>query len=135
MVHKSFPWFFLSVSNYDVFIINYWGTSPLKVIFRNYKKILHTRSDLICFDDIFDQIESSISNNIVKNFFRQPLHYLSRVTFIISTFEHSTHCTLTNTNVVRALMLIFWQFLFFTFAKLFFNLVWQYSGCNVSFRL
>ena len=135
MVHKSFPWFFLSVSNYDVFIINYWGTSLLKVIFRNYKKILHTRSDLICFDDIFDQIESSISNNIVKNFFRQPLHYLSRVTFIISTFEHSTHCTRTNTNVVRALMLIFWQFLFFTFAKLFFNLVRQYSGCNVSFRL
>ena len=111
------------------------GTSPLKVILRNYKKVLHTRSDLICFDDIFDQIESSISNNIIRNFFRQPLHNLSRVTFIISTFEHLAQCTLANTNVVRALILIFWQFLFFTFAKPLFNLVRQYSGCNVSFRL
>ena len=25
----------------------------------NYKKILYARSDLICFDSIFDQIESS----------------------------------------------------------------------------
>ena len=61
---------FSCVSSYDVFINNYWGTSRLKVIFKNYEKILHTRSDLICFDDIFDQIESSISNNIVTNFFR-----------------------------------------------------------------
>ena len=87
-------------------------TGVLKVIFKKYEKILHTRSDLICFDDIFDQTESSISNNIVKNFFRQPLHYLSSVAFIISTFGHLTHCTLTNTNVVRVRMVFSSNFYF-----------------------
>ena len=28
----------MRTSTYDVFINNYWGTSPLKVTFRNYKK-------------------------------------------------------------------------------------------------
>ena len=47
------------VSTCDVFIKTYWGPSQLKLTFRNYKKILYARSDLICFDSIFDQIESS----------------------------------------------------------------------------
>ena len=48
--------------------------------------MFHIRSDLICFDDIFDRVESSISKNIVKNFSRQPLHYLPSVTFMILSF-------------------------------------------------
>ena len=64
----------MCVSTYDVFIKNYWGASSLKVTFRNYKKILYARSDMICFDDIVNQIEPSISNNIVKIFFTLLLH-------------------------------------------------------------
>ena len=122
-------WLFLSVSSYDVFIRNYWGTSRLKVTFKNYKKNLYTRSGLVCFDDIFDQIESSISNNIVQNFFRQPLHDLSSIAFIISTFVYLTHCTLTNTHVVHVLKVIFWWFLSFIF--MLFNLVREYVNLAV----
>ena len=42
-------WLFLFVSSYDVFIRNYWGTSRLKVTFKNYKKILYYRFHNINF--------------------------------------------------------------------------------------
>ena len=43
-------------------------TSRLRVRFRNHRKILCTRADRICLDDIFNQIKSSASNKMVKNF-------------------------------------------------------------------
>ena len=43
-------------------------TSQLKVRFKNHKKILYARADLVSFDDIFNQIESSVPDKIVKNF-------------------------------------------------------------------
>ena len=42
-------------------------TSRLQVRFRNHKNILYTGADLTTFD-IFNQIESSVSNKMLNNF-------------------------------------------------------------------